>query len=141
MGCWLWRRKSVTANFLSGGLKDRQQAKDHSWWVVKEGAWAIRKDDHPALYEKLLSPPGRFILALLQDDQENRLQQMVANDGEPDISFTLDGRMLSYTVADLTGALRGETTSPGAMALVKRLGPYKLPEPEKRPSVGRPKKR
>src|SRR5262245_42510004 len=41
-GCWLWRRKSLTAWFLDGGFKDRQEPKKLSWLITVDGAKAVK---------------------------------------------------------------------------------------------------
>src|SRR5215472_11886568 len=47
VGCWLWQRPLVTTHFLGGGWKDRQTAKNHSWWITREEAKAIK----PGVYK------------------------------------------------------------------------------------------
>lgn len=150
-GCWIWRRASVTVNFLSGGFKDHQTAKNHSWWVTPEGVWAIRKEDKGALYERLLKPPTVFFLSLKLDTGgvDNLLQLCVVNNmggiiADTQLRYTLCNVMHIYTVYELEVAVREGPigTEPGVQALLSRLGSVPsnvvIPPGEKR-GRGRPK--
>ena len=146
-GCWLWRRGSVTVNFLGGGQKDRQKAGNHSWLVTEEGAWALGTDSRQAAYDILLKPPRRFLLAL-RTDVPVLLQLALANDHigldtQTPIKFTLNNIPHTYTVYELAETLRHgpEGREPGARALLRYLGPVRLPEPPPEVArVGRPNK-
>lgn len=132
VGCWLWRRRSVTAVSLGAypkRLKDRQQAKDHSWWITKAGAYTTDElADYPALKELLLKPPLAFCLAF-KGDGPNLLQLAVANDlaeidGDTRLGFTLAGIPHWYTTYELGEAIaKGPTgKEPGVQALYRLLG-------------------
>lgn len=147
-GCWLWRRGSVTVNFLTGGYKDRQQAKNHSWWINEEGAWALRKEDYQHLWNLVISPPLRYSLALLDGEGvSNHLQLMIANDcpeilGDTQLWFTVNGIPHFYSISELEAGLKiGETgREPGVRALIRLLGktpPNLTFKPQKKPE-GRP---
>ncbi|MDE2095657.1 MAG: hypothetical protein KGL39_00240 [Patescibacteria group bacterium] len=145
-GCWLWRRQRVTVNYLGGDFKDGQTAGHHSWWIEEKGAWALRKESYPKLYEKLLAPPRHFVLSLLVTDPvvsgaiglapalTNHLQHCVANNVDslfPDtpLFFTVNGIQHQYTVYELEDGLRNgsEGKEPGIGALIRVLGTYPLP--------------
>ena len=142
VGCWLFRRGSVTVNYFDGGLegkvlKDRQQAKAHSWLVTEEGATAIRTEqDGKHLYPFLLKPPRRFFLALREGPKapETLLQLCEANDvlelkADTPLAFTVNNVRHHYTVYELESALRSPEVvgGPGVQALRRVLGPYELP--------------
>lgn len=147
VGCWLWQRGSVTVNFLTGDYKDRQQAKNHSWWINEEGAWALRAEDHSHLWQLISCPPLRFTLALLDGGKTtNLLQLMIANDHkeilrETQLWFTINGIPHSYSIHELEAGLKGGESGrePGVRALMRLLSaaPSKLTHKEKR-GDGRP---
>lgn len=147
-GCWLWRRKSITAKFLSGDFKDRQIPSQHSWFIAEEGSWAIRPQDGKPLFERLLSPPGRFVLSLRADlSIPNHIQLALANNNhsvEQDtvLHFTINGILHSYTPAGLEQFCRGKTEdlTPGVLALGRMFGKPVVIEEEKR-GRGRPMKK
>ena len=128
-GCWLWRRKRITATFLDGTYKDSQAPVNHSWWITQDGAWSLSRDSS-LLYEFLLEPPTRFVLALVTEGAENRLQHAVLT-SKPEIladtplEFTVNCTPYFYTVYELTEAIgtgEVEGKSPGVAALFSALG-------------------
>jgi hypothetical protein len=158
-GCWMWRRKRVTLQFLDGGQKDIQCAQSHSWWITENGAWAIRPVDSARIYEKLLQPPKRFVLALMVNNVLsgtcpsyekpgllNQLHLMHANDvGEQtprtQYIFTVNNIPHSYCPYELEEALRegnGHGMEPGVSALVAALGKRLIPEVPEREEVKPP---
>jgi hypothetical protein len=131
-GCWLWRRGSVTVNFLSGGSKDRQRASEHSWWITPEGAWGVREKDHALLLEYLLDPPNHFCLMLrestplrAQCGKENNFQEIHA---DTPLAFSVDHAPMSYTVYELEEALKHgpEGKEPGVRELMRILHPQEV---------------
>lgn len=145
-GCWLWRRGSVTVNFLGGGQKDRQKAENHSWWVTEEGAWALAPSSKEAIYQQLLRPPRRFLLAL-RTDIPTLLQLSLVNDNvgldtQTPLKFTINNIPHQFTVYELTETLihGPEGREPGSRALLRHFGvclPARaIQEPLK---IGRPK--
>lgn len=110
LGCWMWKRRSVTVNFLDGRLADRQRAEDYGWLITAENAWAIRKQDSENLLKLLRSQiPLCFSLSLIEKDK-NKLQCMTVNDhqkitGETRLSFTLDGKEHHWTPFELEDAI------------------------------------
>src|SRR4051812_23498340 len=65
LGCWLYRRKRVTVNFLDGTLKDRQSPREHSWYFTKQEAYGLIEGKSQKLYASLLNPPLTFSLSLV----------------------------------------------------------------------------
>lgn len=140
LGCWRWRWKRVTVNFIGGGLKDGVCAMDHSWWFSETEAYAVRLDnakDKAALYERVLHPPLRFCMALLEGSgNRNHLQLALANDNiggvesTTPLEFTINSIRHTYTTYDLERALREgvQGKPPGVAALVRLLGEHKLAE-------------
>lgn len=134
-GCWCWRRTRVTVPFLSGGFKDGQAPAAFSWYVTERQAWAVRREDAKALYERLLDPPLRFALLLrTADGPANLLQFAAGNDlaevhASTPLHFTLNNAAHAYTVYELSLALRKGPAGalPGVRALVELLGSYELP--------------
>ena len=143
-GCWLFRRKSVTINFLSGEYKDRQKICDYSLLMTEDNTFGIRSEDHGLLYEILLQPPLKFCMALLDGEGfKNHIQMMIVNDlseikADTAINYTINNIPHTYTVYELKLALRNNNVGvdPGVLALIRKLGSYQLPEKEKR--RGRP---
>jgi hypothetical protein len=131
-GCWLWRRKHVTVTFLAGGMLDRQEARNHSWWITEENAWALRtNNDFKALFHLLVKPPKRFVLALRAPGEniDTLIQLAVANDpggiiAETPLHYTLNNIPLSFTVYELIEAIRNGPApyGPGVNTLWAFLG-------------------
>ncbi len=159
-GCYHWRMRRLTVNFLGGGLKDVQTPENWSWFVRGVEAHALRpgdSSDRDALYARLLDPPPQFFLALrdqvpvlLQHAEANRLDESFT--ASTPVKFTLDNRPLVYTVYELQHALEHGPagTEPGVQALVRLFGlppklhangipPSETPEEPKR-GRGRPPK-
>lgn len=151
-GCWQFRWKRVTLPFLSGGFKDGQCLINHSIWITEEGAWGIRTGDavdREELYKKLLNPPLRFCLGLLDGNgMTNHLQLMAVNDNvngvnaQTVLEFTVNNILHHYTPYELETALRHGTQGkpPGVAALVRLLGPYEIKgkDPQERGRGGNP---
>jgi hypothetical protein len=146
VGCWLWRRASITAFWLTDGYRDRQKPVEHSWLITEEGAWAVRREDADELYANLLDPPRKFALALIDGDKmKNHPQMGVVNElpevkADTPLRYTLNGIVLTYTVYELEEmrkANNGQGKSPGVQALVRLFGKPKAGEKKGR---GRPRK-
>ena len=147
-GCWLWRRGSISVEWIhKPGKIDRQRPSLHSWLITPERAVAL---DAPAsrerLYEFLLSPPPTFSLSLIGAGKTNYLQFAETNDGPPPnknsrLAFTLEGTRHEYTPYELEHAIaHGESGRlPGVQALVRLFGRTDPPRPILAPVVGRPK--
>lgn len=158
-GCWLWLRKSVTVRFLGSGFLDRQAAKNHSWYITEEGAWALRApsasgligEDTTSLYGALLKPPRKFVLALRNPSGGvDVLPQLLLTNDTPAsdavmydsaMKMTLNNVPYEYTVYELEEAVRAGTHEgygPGVRALFTTMGPppeglrRALTPPEKR---------
>lgn len=137
-GCWHWRRRRVTVNFLGGDFLDLQTAADHSWWVTERGAYAVRSgDDFGLLYDLLLKPPLRFLLSLVEGSTRNELQLAVCNDvpeilADTRLTYTLNNIPHVYTIYELEQALLGgvQGKEPGVQALIRFLGPLSSPNKE-----------
>lgn len=143
VGCWMWRRGSITAKFLDGlpskitqgTLKDRQQAKYHSWWITEVGAWALKPTVNPPppfnpIWELLLKPPPRFVLAVLDGQDENRIQLARCNDyghglkADDPLEFTVNATAFAFTLFELGEYVKGsDVLSPGLNELVRLFGP------------------
>lgn len=127
--CHVYPRPRVTARFLSGGFKDGQCLRSHSWYMDEGGVWVIGPACGSALLEKLLKPPEVFCLALtttgetlLQYAVVNHCGGMAAGDA---VTFTLDGKPMAYSVYELeqvaeTGELSGKM--PGVRYLCETFG-------------------
>lgn len=145
--CRVWRRTSVTVNFLDNTFRDRQSARNHSWWITKEGCWAIEKNDYQLVYNRILKPPGKFILSLKDDKITNHLQCMLPNELEElvadrPLAFTYNNIPHTYTIYELEEAIKagdGTGTEPGVQALLRILGPYEAVEEPKKQGPGRPR--
>ncbi len=154
VGCWMWRRGSVTVGFLphpnGNGVpsyKDRQKSPLWSWLITDTNSWAIRKSDNEELVKILLEPPLRFFLSLLDGDKPppNHLQMCIANDlerieGATPLAFTVNNIPHKYTVYELEDVLTGGDSNgkePGVQALVRILDIKKRVK-EKRETSGRP---
>jgi hypothetical protein len=149
VGCYLWRRDRVTVQYLDGVQKDIQSVRRHSWWITEKGAWALRPVNGRELYEKLLLPPKRFILAILingpvasglaaTNGTLNHVHQAHANDvgggglnteekqmPNTQYIFTVNNIPHHYSPLELEAALRGgdgNGMEPGTQALMRLLG-------------------
>lgn len=154
-GCWLWRRKRVTVTFLSGKQLDRREACDHSWWIVEEGAWGVSKEDNEEVYLRLLCPPVRFTLCLLnQYGGQNLLHLAHVNDNyqvkaDTPLYYTLNNTKMEYTVYELEEALKHGTDGkhPGVRALIDFFGHFQISSGANQETIevkrnrGRPPKR
>ncbi len=147
LGCWLWRRKRVTVQFLDGTFKDTQTATGHSWWITDNDAKALNPTtkSRDLIYRTLLKPPIKFCLSLT-DNETNHLHHCVANDvceikADTGLAFTLNNILHYYSIYDLEEALRTESEGrdPGVRALIRFLGHYKMDVPEVKKKSGRPK--
>lgn len=147
-GCYYYRMKRVTVRYLMEGYSDKQRPEDHSWWVSEDGAFAIRKENHPLLWEYLLSPPPRFYFSLLTEPEriKNHLQCCIINDNpavdiDTKLQFTIDNVPYTYTVYELEEALstkESDGKEPGVRELIRLLQPYHTEEKAKK-QRGRPK--
>jgi len=147
VGCWLFRRPLTTMTYLGGGLKDRQAAKNHSLFITESSCNSVWRDtaeirnaillqerkhqDSCILYDKLLNPPLRFALALLDGANENRLQLIQANDNltvdkDTRLVFTLNNQPQWYTVYELEEGIKTgpDGKEPGVQTLLRLLGTY-----------------
>lgn len=131
VACWLYRRRRVCVQSVTGSaMIDGQCPMKHSWFVTRGEARVVRKEDHERLLMMLLDPPRQFYLALLSGGNaaDNHLHLAVANDlpsirADTPIAFTLDNRPLHYTVYELEEALKFDTCGkdPGVQALLRVL--------------------
>ena len=129
VGCWTWSYRSVTIEWLSGGQKDGQTARKHSWWITNEGAWALGENCKEKLKALVLCPPEKFCLSFLENG-ENHLPLMLVNSHKDllagqELFFTVDGVKESYSVYELehviaTGEVAGK--GHGVRYLVDKLG-------------------
>ncbi len=129
-GCWLWRRQSVTANYLTGGLRDRQSPQNNSWWITPTAVWAIREADYPTLLDILVKPPKNFTLMLRHDPKVPiNIHTAVANNlavvkRDTPLHFTYNQSVLQYSAYELEQAsiLGPAGLDPGVQAIVRMLG-------------------
>jgi len=129
-GCWLWRRQSVTATYLTGGLRDRQSPMNNSWWITPTAVWAVREEDYPTLLDILLRPPKSFALLLRHDKKVPIcIHTAVANNlptikRDTPLSFTYNQSVLQYSAYELEQAaiLGPAGLEPGVQAIVRMLG-------------------
>jgi hypothetical protein len=157
-GCWNWRAPRRSVVYLAPSsdgthiIRDRQAAKDHSWLILPERAWALRKEfEGPSLYAILLEPPRQFALAIKDGDFPTQIQSTILNDHAFDIRldtelhFTVNNIPHSYTPYELDKGLRDGPNGrgPGVQALMRVFGEWKRPTPEAKPVTspqgGRPK--
>ena len=140
-GCWLFRRKSVTVNYLDGTSLDKQCPLNHSWLITPKGAWAISKKQ---LFSFLIKPDCCFALSLLKNEPLNLLSLVQVNNhsiiqATTPLLFSLDNIQLTYTIYELVETSNRETPGghePGVRLLIDFLGPMpREPEMKKR---GRP---
>jgi len=134
VGCWLWRRKRVSAPYMEGGVEDGICPKKRAWFVWPSMAWAIRKESAAKLYARLLNPPPIFFLTLLEGDNppDNFIQCCSANHhtaehpirSDTPLKFTINNVVHTYTVYELEQAAVGGTQGrePGVQALIRVLG-------------------
>lgn len=143
IGCWLWRRTSLTATFLDGSYKDRQMPIRHSWWITKDGATAINWLDKQRLLPLLLKPPCSFCVALIDEPIyepnkqpiRNEIHLAFANDisvikAETTLQFTINNTAHTYNVYELEQATKYQGLTgrmPGVRALIKWM---ELPPPK-----------
>lgn len=134
--CYLWKRPRVTIYFLDGTLKDVQCAQKHSWYITKDSAKAIRKEDRINLYPILLKPENTFVLSLLDGKEKidnflhlNQLNDIAEIKGNTELKFTLNNVVFTYTIYDLESALRNSEVgkTPGVRTLIEYCGPYSIP--------------
>jgi len=159
-GCWLWRRKKITAPYLSSGMKDSQTPNSHSWWITESGAWALRpvENDSLALWKILASPPLRFVLCFVTSQPlasgrtdfpagiSNLIHLAVANDhkeikASTELHFTINNIPHSYTVYELEEATKhgADGKAPGVRELFRLLGqPQAAAEAPRQKGAGRP---
>lgn len=152
-GCWLYRRTSVTAVYLDGGMKDRQCLLDHSWLLTAADARTLRGPDAAAdlrraqteaIFDFLRKPPLLFCLSLVEGGAKNLIQTAIVNDlakidAGTELKFTLNGVPHAYTVHELEVAIDERETAgrePGVRELLRVLG-RPLREPRIR-DKGRP---
>lgn len=158
-GCHMFRRPRVTVRYFGGSFRDGQSPQLQSWFVTEEGAWTIRPGnvaDAAILYEQLLTPPLRFLLAVVTEPGElNQLHLAAANDhpegvrGDCPLVWMLNNRPLIYSPYELEQALRhgSQGREPGARELIRLFGGFELPPipdeslPQKTGQRGRPKGR
>lgn len=136
VGCWLWRRRAITVNFLSEGYQDQQTPANHSWLITLSGCKAIRSLDHPQLLDRLLEPHPKFVLSLLDRPVAtsgkplatlNQLQYCEINWQEEvrfdtPLKFTINNVTYQYTVYELQKGLVAEEpngTLPGVRELLR----------------------
>jgi len=129
-GCFHWHKPRTTVTFLDGTQRDKQTACQYSWWLDDQGPLAVKRDNADLIYAKLLNPPLRFVLALLDGANEiNHIQFFELNDNvevkaSTVLRFTLNGILHTYSVYELEEALkRGpEGKEPGVNALIRLFG-------------------
>ena len=148
IGCWLFRRGSITVNYLDKTYKDRQKPMNLSWLITQDRSWVIRKEDKEKLYDFLFKPTIPFVLSLVTEGV-NHLQLCSVNSPEPlqadsVLEFTLNNTIHNYSIYELEETMlnRDEVgKSPGIQALVRIFGFYEAKEhkPTKR-ERGRPPK-
>lgn len=143
-GCWYWRRPRVTVYHLGGSYQDGRCLLRESVLMTEGGIHGLRlpseidRGDAEALHAHLLKPPhGSWVLSFIEGQQSNLPHLMRVND-VPDpragtrLFFTLNNIVHDYTPHGLELALRHpdsvEAPSPGTAALIRLLGPYRLPE-------------
>jgi hypothetical protein len=157
VGCWLYRRKSITIFYLSGEGKeryaDRQTLREHSWLLMADGIRGIRHDvanDVQSMYQFLLAPTTRFALALKVGEKDhNHIQLAAVNNhdiikADTPLVFTINGVPHTYTVYDLEMAVKTglEGREPGVRELINLFGPppvkHEDKEEETKRGRGRP---
>ena len=129
VGCWLWKRRRLTAFFLDGNLKDGQSPQHHSWWIEPMSCKAIKMPDcRQHLIDRLIKPPKQFAISLIRVLPANPLHLCPVNNNESiradtDLLFAVDGKEFSYTVYELEVALKEgpEGTENGVQELCRIL--------------------
>ncbi len=136
VGCWMFRRKLTTMIFMDGKMKDREAATRHSLYFTETSWNAIGEKDSTAVYERLLKPPLRFVLSIIEPGIENKLQCCVANDHptvrkDTRLSFTYNNQPQTYSIYELEQAVKNhqegvgtEGKEPGVQILTRFLGVY-----------------
>jgi hypothetical protein len=132
-GCWLWRRKSISVQYLHGLICDRRCARDHSWLVTDKGSWVLGLgDDWEQLIPILLKPPAKFFLSIINEPKTtNLLQCCVVNENfeiqnDTELMFTLNNIPMKWSVYELEDALTGGDPNgrpAGVQALATLLAP------------------
>ncbi len=155
VGCWLYRRPSITVVSLGGVIQDRKSLKDFSWVMTEAETKVILPGDSQRAYDFLLSPSLTFSLSLLDRDGNHNgslIQLAVVNKhesirGDTPLGFTLNNQPYEYTVYELEEALKHglDGKSGGVRTLVGILGKCEKIEPvtpfdEEVRGRGRPKK-
>lgn len=142
-GCYLYRRQRQTLFYMNGKYKDRQCARDHSWVLTPNGLNILPKPE-PMLLDFLLNPPTRFALSLI-DTLPNQIQLAQLNDfkeitADTPLTFTMNGRIMSYTVYELREALdHGQQgKEPGVRLLLSLVGELPKKAPQEKRDRGRP---
>lgn len=128
VGCNLWRRPKITVQFLNGSWKDGQTPRNWSWWITEKEAKAIRPEDHQALWDRILTPPKRFILAMTSTGN-NLIQKSYPNDlslvqADSVLHFTYDLTPFRFTVQDTEETILNGPNGrePGSQMLLRLLG-------------------
>jgi hypothetical protein len=147
----LLRRPRVTVDFLDGSFIDCRSHQNYSLLVTADKTYAVREEDLPELRRRLLVPPLRFALSLVTPGHKNELHLALVNDfcevrADTELCFLADGRVLSYSVYELTEAEKTGSDGrwPGVRLLCDlfRMPRYVEPPPEARrapsPKGGRP---
>lgn len=142
VGCWLWRRPSVTIKFLEGGFKDGQCPAHHSWLFTGDGICVLKSSvrNSEMMNEMLRKPPNCFALSILDEHKKNYLQNMIVNDSvkidsNTPLYFTINNIPFSYSVYELEEAFRNGDSSgkePGVQALLRI---FKIPSKTNSPEV------
>ncbi len=137
-GCFLFRRKRITVWFPDKEFKDSQAPARHSLLYGKYECLALRKGSGKFIYPKLLSPSLFFVLALIDENQDNPIQHHVSNcfeviSSSMELEFTYNSKPFSYTINDLENALKHGMNGapPGAAHLVRYFGEWEFPKEEK----------
>ena len=151
VGCWLWKRRRLTAFFLDGALKDGQSPQQHSWWIEPASCKAIAMPDcRQNLIDRLLQPPRQFALSFVRFLLQNPIHLCPVNNNESiradlPLEFAVDGKPFSYTVYELQVALKEgpEGTENGVQELCRILDVRKpevdeFAEDEEKRGRGRP---
>ncbi len=133
MGCWLWRRNRLCVNYLTEpdkpAMKDGQAPSKHSWWITNESALVV--DAESPLIEKLLAPPLRFVLSLVDPGTSNHIHLATVNDhviikADTILRFTFNNQGQEYTIYELRDAIQQKTAagkSPGVATILRLFQP------------------
>lgn len=128
-GCWFFRMPKVTVRYPDGSFSDNKTPKKNGWLLTEWDAFAVRPEDHEAVWKVLRAPPLRFAL-VLRKGAETLLHVARVNDFseirmETELAFTVDNRPMTYTVYELEEAIKTrqvEGKEPGVRALVEYFG-------------------